>query len=509
MENSSKKKTNRIEIIKNMLKTEWKLASVVGAGILLVILLLYLGINFIIGVNVYYNGEKVAAASTVQHFETYRNSMDENLLNSGILPNDLYGEYTYKPAIIKKSEADNFSNAARIIVGQDAVLLNVLTIDDRIIGAMSSERELERILDEIKEEYVTGDEESVDFVNEVKISESYIGISEYKSADQIKERLLRINITTQKKYVVEQDDDISVIAEKFGMNERVFKYCNPDFTEEMLEEGQEINVICGEPYLKVKTVRVVEETDEIPFETETKISDEVYLGGFRVEVEGEKGERRVKRRVTEICGVRSAARDLESRTLKRPKKRVIVEGTKPLPEVDEGSFVVPLEGRLTSDYGLRGDSTHSGIDLAAPEGTEIKACADGIVVLVKKHDPIYGIVAKVDHGNGFETLYAHMSDVYVEERMEIKQGEVVGVVGQTGYATGNHLHLEIRYEGCAIDPKPFLEEKKEEDIEQDIIQEPQDTAVPEETWEEITEPEDVYFPEETGEPEEITEEVIE
>lgn len=128
-----------------------------------------------------------------------------------------------------------------------------------------------------------------------------------------------------------------------------------------------------------------------------------------------------------------------------------------------GRFMYPVKARITSPFGPRRHpifgvvSMHSGIDLAAPRGTEIKAAEGGTVIYAGWYGG-YGRVVIVDHSKGFSTLYAHLESINVRLGQRIKQGEVVGHEGTTGYSTGPHLHFEVRSKGKPQNPVSFLQD---------------------------------------------------
>jgi murein DD-endopeptidase MepM/ murein hydrolase activator NlpD len=117
--------------------------------------------------------------------------------------------------------------------------------------------------------------------------------------------------------------------------------------------------------------------------------------------------------------------------------------------------------RVTSNFGARIDPLdgskkfHTGVDLAGSEGTPIHAAAGGIV---KNAGPRggYGNAVEIDHGNGISTLYGHASSVDVKPGQRVAPGQEVARVGETGRATGPHLHFEVRVEGRPIDPATAL-----------------------------------------------------
>lgn len=135
--------------------------------------------------------------------------------------------------------------------------------------------------------------------------------------------------------------------------------------------------------------------------------------------------------------------------------------------VGSGGFQWPLPQSypITSQFGYRQDpftgeiTYHNGTDIAAPAGTPILAAADGTVTIANGLDPwggSYGYHVKIDHGNGYETLYAHCSAICVTAGQQVSQGEVIGYVGSTGNSTGNHLHFEVWQGGQRTDAMGFF-----------------------------------------------------
>ena len=121
---------------------------------------------------------------------------------------------------------------------------------------------------------------------------------------------------------------------------------------------------------------------------------------------------------------------------------------------------LPVAGTITSQFGHRVDpitgevSSHTGTDIACAEGTPILAAADGTITVANgldSWDGSYGYYIQIDHGGGLETLYAHCSSICVTTGQQVQSGEVIGYVGHTGRATGNHLHLEVSVDGNRAD----------------------------------------------------------
>jgi murein DD-endopeptidase MepM/ murein hydrolase activator NlpD len=123
----------------------------------------------------------------------------------------------------------------------------------------------------------------------------------------------------------------------------------------------------------------------------------------------------------------------------------------------------PVEGSLTSPFGERdhamgggGTQFHAGIDLSVPAGTPVQAAQEGIVVFAG-HNGAYGKAVKLDHANGFSTLYAHNSRILVHVGQTVKAGQVICLSGSTGRSTGPHLHFEVHKDGGPVNPLPYLD----------------------------------------------------
>ena len=120
--------------------------------------------------------------------------------------------------------------------------------------------------------------------------------------------------------------------------------------------------------------------------------------------------------------------------------------------------VTPVSGIITSRFGNRESIRsygHTGLDIAAPAGTPIKATADGEVIF-SGYSGGYGYVVKISHGNGIQTYYGHCSKLYVSTGETVEAGDVIAAVGSTGNSTGNHLHFEVRVNGAQVNPQNYL-----------------------------------------------------
>lgn len=158
------------------------------------------------------------------------------------------------------------------------------------------------------------------------------------------------------------------------------------------------------------------------------------------------------------------ANDLSRETL-TPGQSLFVPGAALSPDALRRAmgelFMYPIRGRLTSRFGSRSDpftgarSYHTGIDLAAPTGTPVKATLNGKIA-VTGYSPVFGNYVIITHDGSYQSLYGHLSVISAKRGQSVAQGAVIGKVGNTGYSTGSHLHFSLYKNGRMIDPFSVL-----------------------------------------------------
>ena len=152
-----------------------------------------------------------------------------------------------------------------------------------------------------------------------------------------------------------------------------------------------------------------------------------------------------------------------------PQFRELFASWRRLEQLEQGMVAIPSARpvrdsiRFTSAYGVRSDpfrgraAMHGGIDLAGPVGTPIYATADGIVQRSEYNRGGYGNLVEINHGQGIQTRYGHMSRLIARPGQRVRRGELIGLMGSTGRSTGSHLHYEVRIDGRAVNPIPFMQ----------------------------------------------------
>jgi murein DD-endopeptidase MepM/ murein hydrolase activator NlpD len=171
----------------------------------------------------------------------------------------------------------------------------------------------------------------------------------------------------------------------------------------------------------------------------------------------------VSRLRSERAEYEQAAEQLErdSRQIETMIRRMLANRKK-TPRMGSGRFLMPVEGRLSSNYGPRRHPIHGvvkehrGVDFGAPHGTPIRAAEAGVVLYVGWYGG-YGKIVMIDHGGDLVTLYAHTSRYVVDTGEKVARGQVIAHIGSTGLSTGPHLHFEVRRNGTPVNPISYLQ----------------------------------------------------
>ncbi|HAF98149.1 MULTISPECIES: peptidoglycan DD-metalloendopeptidase family protein [Paenibacillus] len=265
-------------------------------------------------------------------------------------------------------------------------------------------------------------------------------------------------------YTVKEGDTISSIAKQYGMKSSEVMALNPGLEEKYMQIGAELQLTQPEALLTVRTVETVTEKQPSKPETIVRKSDQLPLGKRKVVRPGRDGVKTVSYVVTKENGRVVSKLWTGQEVVQEALPEVVYKGTKverkaAAPKVSKKTssskqFAWPVSGaRITSSFGHRWGRSHEGIDVVG--GSTIMAAASGRVVFSGQQSG-YGNVVIVDHGNGYRTLYGHMSRISVSNGQSISQGQKLGVMGNTGRSTGTHLHFEIQKNGVAQNPMKYL-----------------------------------------------------
>ena len=220
-----------------------------------------------------------------------------------------------------------------------------------------------------------------------------------------------------------------------------------------------------EDTLHVQVVREETYTEEIPYKTVTQKDSSQYTDYSKVIQEGENGEETCVDRVYYVGEEETRRESISQKTTKEPVNKIVVVGTKKRPTGEipgeaSGKFTwpSPIVRNISSYFGARWGTTHWGLDFSNGNsyGQTIVAADGGTVSYVKLQNYGYGYHLLIDHGNGYQTMYAHASKILVSAGQKVAKGQPIALIGSTGDSTGAHLHFEIIKNGSKVDPLPYL-----------------------------------------------------
>ncbi|MDR2532155.1 MAG: M23 family metallopeptidase [Oscillospiraceae bacterium] len=283
-----------------------------------------------------------------------------------------------------------------------------------------------------------------------------------------------INIITRRSaeaqfYTVVEGDNLYLISDKLDLSLDALERMNPGLSEQVLLPGERIQFSVEVPHIPVSVTRTVVYDQAIPFATERRSDNTVFVGNEVITVGGQPGYERVTARVTLVNGVETGRRTTGRETISAPVTQVISQGTRPIPGrgisndvASYGKFIwpVPRDVSRVSEWGHwnGGYRGHTGVDISAPHGTAIYAGASGTVTFAGWSGG-YGNLVIIDHDNGLRTYYSHCSFLYVRVGDFVSRGETIALVGMTGRADGNHLHFEVRRQSdnFILNPRDYLD----------------------------------------------------
>lgn len=371
-------------------------------------------------------------------------------------------QVNYQFGLHLKSELSDSANIEHYLYSQldelgSALQRYAVKLEGKTIGIVAEEKDLQGVLDEILAEYRSETTISAQFQEEITLDVVYEG--EFSSHESLV-NLLTENTTGENLYTVSTGDTFNAIAYSNDMSTAELKSLNPDCDPDRLFVGDVLSVKEIIPLLSVIIVNEDNYLESIPCPTENRDDNSIYKGTSKVLVQGEEGEAQVRANVTYLNGREVGREILESTTLREPTTTVMAVGTLEKPvSASYGSFIWPTSGTISSYFGSRTlygvYDYHSGLDIAAPYGTNVVA-ADGGTVSFSGWKNSYGNIVIITHDNGTQTYYAHNSSLLVSAGQKVYRGQSIAKVGSTGNSTGNHLHFEVRIGGTAVNPLSYL-----------------------------------------------------
>ncbi len=308
------------------------------------------------------------------------------------------------------------------------------------------------------------EQETVSFVQSIRLEEGLYPLSSIESLDSINAKLDRV-VEGEQTYTIQEGDSPWSIADKFDLPTQTLINLNPDVSKNMLV-GDTLVISREQPFLQTKVVRTVTQQQEIAFTTETEVDKNKEKSYEKVVQEGKNGLKEVTSEITYIDGYETERAVVSETTLVEPVNAKIVVGSltssshdfsgtgSNSTESNVGGYIWPVNGGYIS-CPIWGYDGHTGTDIAANAGTTIWASKAGTVAYAGWSNG-YGYNVLINHPDGTKTRYAHCSKLAVYSGQQVSQGQVIAYVGRTGWATGNHCHFEIISGGSYLDARNYI-----------------------------------------------------
>ncbi len=319
--------------------------------------------------------------------------------------------------------------------------------------------------DEVKDEGVeiTG----IYFNNEITIKKAHISIEEqiFTNATELSQYFLFGTNEKREIYKVKPNDTIETIAynNKLGVQDLLIANPNLGGENALLAAGQEINVSPVDPLSSIVVEAFETEYQTVKYDTKIEFDKTIGSAEMYVKQQGTDGLSQVTFASRSVNGLIVDTAQVSSTTIKEPRDRIVVYGSKNVTYYGNTTYwawptVKPF--RITSHYGYRFHPIkktrhlHNGVDIAGVSSKNIFAIQGGTVISAQPsgYNGGAGKNIKIDHGNGYVSWYMHLSKVGVKKGDHVEKGQVIGIMGRTGSATGIHLHLTVYKNGDLINP---------------------------------------------------------
>lgn len=332
-----------------------------------------------------------------------------------------------------------------------------LVIGEESIGYFEDSNQVISDLRDIVEKLLFDNQLDYDLIPQISLEKKSILKDEITD---IKDLRYKVLYQDKKEEVIHIEEDIKIddFISKYSIEKEEFISLN-DLKEEdkLLKKDMEVKVYEFTPKILVRQLEEKTHTKDIDFKTREIKTDDLYIGEKKVSQEGIKGQVKITTKYIYENGD-LAKKYVESKeVVKKKEDKIILIGNKQRPKgMATNSFIKPTVGRYTSLFEYRWGSFHTGVDIANSTGTSIVAADGGRVIAAGWNSYGLGNHVKIDHGNGYVTLYGHMVGVDVKVGDMVDKGEHIGRMGSTGFSTGPHVHFEVIKNGVKLNPLNFI-----------------------------------------------------
>lgn len=333
----------------------------------------------------------------------------------------------------------------------------IITSNGKEAVACAKKQDAEKLLERLKAYYKRQGVEYTNayFKEKAEIKEVTTAVSKLPDKEEAF-TLLLTGTKEQKQHTVADGETLWSISNKYGMTVDQLLEANPEANPDKLKANQVLNLYIVKPYFTVVTVEKATQKEPIQFGIKYEKTNALYQGEEKIKTKGTYGTKEIKKELIEENGIEIASNLVSEKVVAEPQSQIVLKGTKGLSAyLGTGDIGNPTRGSLSSFFGGRWGKQHQGIDIRGKMGTSIYAVDSGVIVFSGR-DGAYGNKIIIDHGKGLTTVYAHCSQLYVDKGQKVDTGEKIASMGDTGNATGVHLHFEVRKNGVPQNPLEYV-----------------------------------------------------
>ncbi len=443
----------------------------------------------------YIDGNRIGYVKDPEFYYAALDSAEENLSDMlGIsykIPN---GTTTYKVSAVKKPTYLSETEITAALMKSSEKYLSTgygLYIDNTLVAVSGSRLIMDEILGETQILYnqlysdVKHQNKLLSFSNKIRIDEIIVPKTVIKSKQEIREilgldslselsdLLLRDNTTDVSLMLPELESITSKdLSDELPEDTVYFVDSTDNDAASNSDSADDSHVLPGSDMdkedatavLTFKTTQTKTFTEVIPCEVVYTYDNNVLAGRRIVASAGVDGIRRATYEISYVDDVEIGRELISEKIIKNPVTKRVKIGTRQASEFDKetsvtGTFIMPYNGYITSNFSGRtlfgAYEFHAALDISGPLGSPIVA-SDGGEVVFAGENGTYGNCVIIDHGDGIQTLYAHLNAFAVEVGDKVGQGWVIGEMGRTGRVTGVHVHFEVRINGVKQDPLEYI-----------------------------------------------------
>ena len=294
---------------------------------------------------------------------------------------------------------------------------------------------------------------SVKIVEKITTESSNVEPTDILNADQVYLMLVKGTVKPTK-YTVKEGDCVGCIADRFNISKQVIYERNSWIQDDMIKVGDVLDLTVLKPQVTVESVENVTETISIEPITVIQKNSNMRAGEQKVIRKGQSGKKQVVYKLVKQNGYLMSEELINEQVLENSVPAIIMKGTKVILGEGTGRFAWPVSGaRITSGFGTRWGKMHKGVDLVGNH--TILAADNGVISFAGTKNGLGNCII-IDHKNGYETTYGHLSKISVKRGQTVEKGDSIGVMGNTGHSFGTHLHFEVHKNGELQNPMKYL-----------------------------------------------------